>query len=121
MGVVALDLLHSRDEYLDHSKSRLGPPPSTVSIPRTFAIASRFATDSPLEGSGFELSVPRCVREVGVPRPTRARLLAIGRFLAQRAKSEVSWCVGRRDFERGPRWVFWRVRPIPEGGMFRLS
>jgi hypothetical protein len=33
------------------------PPPSTVSIPRTFA-TSRFATDSPLEGTGFEPSVP---------------------------------------------------------------
>ena len=49
------------------------------------------------------------------------RLLAIGRFLAQYAKSEVARCVGRRDFERGPRWGFWRVRPIPEEVCFRFK
>src|SRR6202035_6091750 len=43
------------------------PPPSTVSIPRTFAIASRFATDSPLEGAGFEPSVPRDTTKVSGP------------------------------------------------------
>src|SRR5262249_4678729 len=34
------------------------------------------------------------------------RLLAVGRFLAQHAKNEVTRCVGRRDFARGPCWVF---------------
>jgi hypothetical protein len=41
------------------------PPPSTVSIPRTFAIASRFATDSPLEEGVW--SEP--VSEVGFSAP----------------------------------------------------
>jgi hypothetical protein len=46
---------------------------------------TRFAIDSLLEWNGFELSVPRCAREVGgLERLTRARLLAKGRFLAQR-------------------------------------